>query len=116
MLTAHLFWAVFSWFLMGYQIAIERARARWLPWYQRYLPCLIWGLYIAAVWLDVGNVAEVALVMLATAASLWNDTTARRNRDRGDDQREAEAAAAGARLTEVQQAAFQREARAVYGA
>lgn len=89
---------------------IEHRIARWLPWYRRYLSTLLWVIAIALYAANgrYAKAAHLAAALLAIAALQWNAHTARRNRDKGDDQRKREAERSE-RLTEAQQSAFQRE-------
>lgn len=89
---------------------LEHRIARWLPWYRRYLSTLLWIIELA-LYTATGRYVKpvrVGVALLAIAALQWNSHTARRNRDKGDDQRKREAERSE-RLTEAQQAAFQRE-------
>lgn len=93
-------------FLSVYWIT-DTIDARFLPWWRRGAPSIL----MTSAWVlgvqheDLG----IALTLTSFFFAIWNMFTARRNRRDGNDVRAAEEQAA---LTEVQETAFRREAKA----
>lgn len=99
-------------FLLAWIARDEFRRARWLPWWRRYLAVLLMLPFVAnafAVFGPRNGASDWALMVVALAMDTWNMLSANRNKRNGNDRKKAEAAEAE-RLTEVQQTAFQREA------
>lgn len=91
----------FFWYL-----TLEHPRARWLPWWRRYLASLPW--LIDALFFDRTHpLAGHALCWTAILISWWNIYTSNKNKRDGKDMRKLEAARA--ELTETQVRAFRRE-------
>lgn len=90
----------------------EVRRARWLPWWRRYLsllPASLWLINAFEVFGPTDGAFDWTLTVITLAIDFWNTITSRRNKRDGNDRKKAEAAEV-ARLTEVQQTAFRREA------
>jgi hypothetical protein len=93
----------------------ERWWARWIPWWRRGLYCLPLALKAGVGAAELASVegfgprTRIILSVVAVGIWQWNFWTALRNRRDGNDQWKLEASRSE-RLTEVQQAAFRRQA------
>lgn len=97
--------ALFAWF--AYR---EQKRARWLPWWRRYLSLSVmgpWALNSFGIFGPPEGGFDWVLTIGSVAIDLWNNWTARNNEHDGNDLKAKEVAQA--QLTDVEQRSFNRQ-------
>jgi hypothetical protein len=98
---------VFMAFIQAMYLFLDSTEARWLPWWRRFAPSACISIMAFAEYVQSEALARAAFVVWCVAffANWW---TSRRNKRNGKDFKAKEAAEA--KLTDVDQRAFNRQA------